>query len=181
MPFAGLAPAEGDRVSPAANDERTARHEKAKDRAFIGALLVAVALIGIGIVLISWRGAWAFLGAFLFLFGGSIGAASLIGFTYRRKARRVLESHEWVTTAVKVLARPKSGRNGRTIIELVDPAQSIGVTGLSPEVTNRIEREGRLQYAGDLGGTSMLFVRSPEGEEIYVAVLPRKRETGAEA
>lgn len=163
-------------MSPAADDERTARHEKAKDRAFIGALIVAVALIGIGIVLISWRGAWAFLGGFLFLFGGSIGSASLIGFTYRRKARRVLESHEWMTTPVKVLARPKSGRNGRTIIELLDPGQYIAVTGLSPETTNRIEREGVLQYAGDLGGTSMIFVRVPDGEEIYVAVLPRDRD-----
>lgn len=165
-------------MSPAARDERTARHEKAKDRAFIGALLIAAALIGIGIVLISWRGAWAFLGGFLFLFGGSIGAASLIGFTYRRKARRVLESHEWVRTPITILARPKSGRSGRTIIELVDPGQSIAVTGLSPEVTNRLEREGALQYAGDLGGTSMIFVRAMDGEEIYVAVLPRNREAG---
>lgn len=165
---------------PAADDERTARHERAKDRAFIGTILFAIGLAGIGIVLIA-SGRWwlVFIGGFLFLLGGSFGAASAIGLIYRRKARRVLTTHEWVRTPVEVLARPASGRSGRTIINLVDADRTIAVTGLSPEVTNRIERTGELEYAGDLDGTTMLFTRVPDGEEIYVAVLPRKRPSSA--
>lgn len=161
-------------MSPAADDEKTIRNERAKDRAFIGTILLAVALLVLGVYLISLRGLWVFLGGFLFLLGGSFGAASVIGLLYRRKARSVLRTHEWVVTPVSIDARPRSGRNGRTIITLRDPAVTIAVTGLSPEVANRIEREGRIEYAGDLHGTSMIFTRVVDGEEVYVAVIPRR-------
>lgn len=164
-------------MSPAADDARTSRHERAKDRAFLGTILLAAALIVGGVLLIAQRGAWAFLGGFLFLLGLSFGAASLIGLLYRRKARKVLQSHEWVETPIAVVARPRSGRNGRTIIELREPGVTIAVTGLSPEVTNRIEREAALEYAGDLAGSQMIFTRLVDGEEVYVAVVPRRQET----
>lgn len=164
-------------MSPAANDERTQRHERAKDRAFIGTILVAFALIVLGIWLLPQGGVWPFLGGFLFLLGGSFGAASLIGLTYRRKARRVLETHEWVQSPVVVKGRPKSGRNGRTIVELTDSSTTLAISGLDPAVANRIEREALLEHAGELSGSSMLFVRVVEGEEIYVAVVPRKAQT----
>jgi hypothetical protein len=111
--------------------------------------------------------------------GGSFGAASLIGLTYRRKARRVLQDHDWVRAVAEVRARPRSGRNGRTIIELVETDRTIAVTGLTPEVTNRIERDKRMEYAGDLAGTSMIFVRVVDGDEVYIAVLPRKKESAS--
>ncbi|WP_153503863.1 hypothetical protein [Cumulibacter manganitolerans] len=162
-------------MSPAADDERTRRHERGKDRAFVTTIVIGLALIVAGLLLIAQRGAWAFLGGFLFLLGGSFGAASVIGLLYRRKARRVLGTHEWVTTAVTVTARPRSGRNGRTIIALRDTDVTIAVTGLSPEVTNKIERTGELEYAGDLDGSGMLFTRLVDGDEVYVAVVPRHR------
>lgn len=164
-------------MSPAANDERTQRHERAKDRAFIGTIIFAVALIVGGVLLLPQGGAWAFLGGFLFLLGGSFGAASLIGLTYRRKARRVLTTHEWVRSPAAVKGRPKSGRNGRTIVELIDSGTTLAISGLDPAVANRIEREAALEHAGDLSGSSMLFVRVVDGDEVYVAVVPRKTQT----
>lgn len=164
-------------MSPAADDERTRRHERAKDRAFIGTVLFAVALVIVGIWLLPQGGAWSFLGGFLFLLGGSFGAASLIGLTYRRKARRVLATHEWVRSPVVVTGRPRSGRNGRTIVELTDSGTTLAISGLDPAVANRIEREALLEHAGELAGSSMLFVRVVDGEEIYVAVLPRRTQS----
>ena len=169
------------RVSPAADDERTRRHERSKDRAFISTIGLALLLIVGGVLLIARGGVWAFLGGFLFLLGGSFGAASIIGLLYRRKARRVLQTHEWVTTPVSVTARPRSARNGRTIIELTDPGVTIAVTGLSPEVTNKIERTAQLEYAGELDGSGMLFVRVVDGNEVYVAVVPRRHNEEAKS
>lgn len=166
-------------MSPAVDDERTARHERAKDRAFTGVILIGVSLIVLGFMLMTKGSWWVFLGGFMLLTGLSFGGASVLGLIYRRKARRVLQTHEWITAPVKVLARPASGRNGRTIFELPEQERSIAVTGLAPEVTNRIEREGRLQYAGDLDGTSMIFTRVVDGDEVYIAVLPRKRADDA--
>lgn len=161
-------------MNPAASDERTARHERAKDRAFVGMLLLAGSLLVIGIILLPTGGAWSFLGGFLFLCGGSFGAASLIGLTYRRKARKVLQTHEWIVSPATVRGRPKSGRNGRTLVELTDSETMLAISGLDPAVANRIDREGRVEHAGDLTGTALLFVRVVDGEEIYVAVVPRK-------
>jgi hypothetical protein len=163
-------------VNPAADDERTQRHERAKDRAFIGTIIFAVALLACGLWLLPQGGAWSFLGGFLFLLGGSFGAASLIGLTYRRKARRVLSSHEWVRSPVAVKGRPKSGRNGRTIVELTDSGTTLAISGLDPAVANRIEREAMLEHAGELAGSSMLFVRVVDGDEIYVAVVPHRTQ-----
>lgn len=166
-------------MSPASDDERTQRTERAKSRAFVGTILIAAALLGIGIVLIAQGGAWAFLGAFLFLLALSFGAASIIGLLYRRKARKVLEHHEWVITPVSIKARPRSGSKGRTIVELRDPGVTIAVTGLPPEVTNRIEREGAVEYAGALDGSSMLFTRPLDGEDVYIAIVPKPRSASA--
>ncbi|WP_134323985.1 hypothetical protein [Cumulibacter soli] len=163
-------------MSPAADDPRTRRHERAKDRAFIGTIIFAVALIVLGVMLLPQGGAWPFLGGFLFLLGGSFGAASLIGLTYRRKARRVLQTHEWVQSPVVVKGRPKSGRNGRTIVELTDSATTLAISGLDPAVANRIDREGMLEHVGELSGSSMLFVRVVDGFEVYVAVAPRRAQ-----
>lgn len=165
-------------MTPAADDEQTRRHERAKDRAFLGTILVAVALVVAGLYLLPRGGAWSFLGGFLFLLGGSFGAASLIGLTYRRRARRVLSTHEWVRSPVVVTARPKSGRNGRTIVQLTDSGTTLAISGLDPAVANRIEREAQLEHAGELTGSALLFVRVVDGAEIYVAVAPRKAQTG---
>lgn len=165
-------------MSPAADDERTRRHERAKDRAFLAVITLAVVLVVAGIWLMPQGGAWTFVGGLLFLLGGSFGAASLIGLVYRRKARRVLLSHEWVRSPVTVTGRPRSGRNGRTLVELTDSGTTLAVSGLDPAVANRIEREGRLEHAGELSGSSMLFVRVVDAEEIYVAVVPQRAQRG---
>lgn len=164
-------------MSPAADDRRTQRHERAKDRAFAGTIIFAVVLLVAGIWLLPQGGAWSFLGGFLFLLGGSFGAASLIGLIYRRKARRVLQTHEWVLSPCAVKGRPKSGRNGRTIVELTDSGTTLAISGLDPAVANRIEREAMLEHAGELSGSAMLFVRVVDAEEIYVAVVPRRAQS----
>lgn len=160
----------------AADDARTRRHEQAKDRAFTTAIVVGVLLLAVGVLVMTIGGIWILLGAFLFLLGGSFTFASLIGFFYRRKARRTLAAHPWRTVDVEVLVAPP-GRSGRCLIGVQTHPNQITATGIDRDQLQKIRNGGQLEYAGDLDGGGMLFVRLPEAEEIYIATVRKNGES----
>ncbi|GAB3311016.1 hypothetical protein EK0264_10920 [Epidermidibacterium keratini] len=155
---------------PAADDRRTREHEKAKDRAFTIAIVLGVALIVAGAVITLQGGLWILLGVLLFMIGGSFAFASIIGFYYRRSARRALAAHPWREVGVGVLVEP-AGRKGRSLLEVRGHRNQITATGLDSDVLHKIKRVGRLEYAGDLDSGGMIFVRLPDAEEIYIATV----------
>lgn len=154
----------------AADDDRTQRHEQAKDRAFTTAIVVGLLLLVVGVLVMTVGGLWILLGAFLFLLGGSFTFASLLGFFYRRKARRTLAAHPWRRVAVEVLVTPP-GRTGRCLIGVDGHANQLTATGIDRDSLQKIRRAGQLEYAGDLDDGGMLFVRIPDAEEIYIATV----------
>ncbi len=160
----------------AADDRRTREHERAKDRAFTLAIVFGLVLIVAGAVIAFQGGLWILLGVLLFMLGGSFAFASIIGFYYRRSARRTLAAHPWRAVEVGVLVEP-SGRKGRSLLEVRGHRNQLTATGIDRDALHKLKRGGRLEYAGDLDAGGMIFVRLPEADEIYIATV-RKRTEG---
>lgn len=163
----------------AADDPRTARHEKSKDRFFFatigGAVLISVA----GIFIATQGKVWVLVGIALFLMGALMGIAAILGFVYRARARRTLSAHPWRRVPVKILHRPAPGRRGRLIVQTTDNARhAFGITGVGEEFIAAATEGGALEYAGDLDQPGMLFARIPDGENVYVAMVSSRSRSG---
>lgn len=158
-----------------AYDERAQVHEKTKDRAFAFAVFIGVLLFGGGLLILTRGGLWVLLGVFMMMLGGSFSFAAIVGFAYRAKARKALHKHDWVTAPVAVLAKPPVGRKGRVFLGVGDAGDQLAVTGLGEEMTAKIGYDKEIEYAGDLRGTEMVFVRPIDADEIYIATVPAKK------
>lgn len=164
---------------PASDDPATRRHERTKDRAFIFAIIVGLLFIAVGIYLTTLGATGVLFGVLMFLLGAMVGAAAIIGFLYRSRARRTLARHPWREVPVKVLARPAPGKRGRLVVQTTDDTQvPLGITGVGNDFVDAVERDGMIEYAGDLGASGMLFARIPDGEFIYVAVISSRAIRG---
>ena len=158
-----------------AYDHRAQTHEKSKDRAFALAAFLGLLLLGGGLLILTRGGLWVLLGVLMMMLGGSFACAAILGFGYRAKARKALHRHAWVTAPVVVLARPPSGRKGRVFLGVGTAGDQLAVTGLGEEMTAKIGYDKEIEYAGDLRGTEMVFVRPIDADEIYIATVPAKK------
>lgn len=164
---------------PASEDPATRRHERTKDRAFLFAIIVGLVVIAGGIYLTTLGATGVLFGVVMFLLGAMVGIAAILGFLYRGRARRTLARHPWREVPVKILARPAPGKRGRLVVQTTDDTQvPIGITGVSNDFIAAIERDGMIEYAGDLGDSGMLFARVPDGEFVYVAVISSRAIRG---
>lgn len=171
-----------DEALSAADDPRTSRHEKSKDRYFLATIGGAV-LVSIAGILIAVQGkAWLLVGIALFLMGALMGTAAILGFLYRARARRVLRAHPWRRVAIKILHRPAPGRRGRLIVQTTDSAKNaFGITGVGEEFIAAVIEVGALEYAGDLTQSGMLFARIPDGDNVYVAMVSSRSRSEDDA
>lgn len=167
-----------DEIS-AADDPRTARHEKSKDRFFYATIGGAIVVSAAGILIATQGKVWVLVGIALFLMGTLMGTAAILGFLYRGRARRTLSAHPWRRVPVTILHRPAPGRRGRLIVQTTDSAQhAFGITGVGEEFIAAATEAGALEYAGDLDQPGMLFARLPDGENVYVAMVSSRSRSG---